>query len=85
MPCTEQALAAGLRRSTLRGRIDGNGLGCASRFAYAAVIVGAGNTSVEITVLFRANTGGWEVVSREKYCEDAAVPARIRQPACESN
>jgi hypothetical protein len=85
VPCTEQALAAGLRRSRLRGRIDGNGFGCAGRFAYAAVIVGAGNTSVEITVLFRADVRGWEVVTRGKYCEDGAVPALIRQPACETN
>jgi hypothetical protein len=84
-PCTESALAAALRRSPLRGRIDGNSWGCAGRFAYAGVIVAAGNSSDEITVLFRAGSGGWEVASRGKYCEDGSVPARIRRPACESN
>jgi hypothetical protein len=84
-PCTRPALAAGLHRSRLRGRIDGDGFGCAGRFAYAAVLVGTGNESVEITVLFRADARRWKVASRGKYCEDGAVPAKIRQPACETN
>lgn len=84
-PCTKSALTAGLRRGKLHGRIDGNAFGCAGRFAYAAVIVGAGNEEVEITVLFRASARHWEVASRAKYCENGAVPAKIRQPACETN
>jgi hypothetical protein len=84
-PCTEPALAAGLRRGKLSGSIDGKSWGCAGRFAFAGVIVKAGAVGDEITVLFRAEAQGWEVASRAKYCEDGAVPARIRQPACESN
>lgn len=66
-------------------RIDRNGVGCAGRFAFAAVLVGANGVTVEITVLFRADARGWEVVSRGKYCEAGVVPARIRRPACETN
>jgi hypothetical protein len=84
-PCTKPALTAGLRRGKLHGSIDGHGFGCAGRFAFAAVLVGSGNEAVEITVLFRADAGRWQVASRAKYCENGSVPAKIRRPACETN
>jgi hypothetical protein len=84
-PCTKRALTAGLRRGKPRGRIPRNDFGCAGRFAFAAVVVAARNNAVEITVLFHAVAGHWAVASRGKYCEDGEVPAKIRQPACETN
>jgi hypothetical protein len=84
-PCTKPALTAGLHRGKQRGRIVGKSFGCAGRFAFAAVLVGAGKDEIEITVLFRAVARRWQVASRAKYCGDGAVPAKIRQPACETN
>jgi hypothetical protein len=85
-PCTRQALTAGLHRSKLRGRRRLNSWGCAGRFAYGGVeVFTKSGLGIETTVLFRADARGWEVVSRGKYCENGAVPARIRQPACETN
>jgi hypothetical protein len=82
-PCTKRALAAGLRRSRLKGRIDV--FGCAGRFAYAGVIVNSGSGETdEVTVLFRANDNAWKTATF-KYCQNGSVPARIRQQACESN
>lgn len=80
-PCTRRALTAGLRRSGLRGYIDGDTFGCAGRFAYAGVIVDRN----EVTVLFRAAGRGWRAASRARYCENGSVPRQIYQPACESN
>ena len=85
-PCAQRALTAGLRRGKLRGRIDGHAWACAGRFAYAVILVDAGGGVRDaVTVLFRASTAGWEVVSRGKYCENGSVPVRIRRIACESN
>lgn len=85
-PCTERALTAGLRSGKLRGHIDGHAWACAGRFAYAVILVDAGDGVLDdVTVLLRAGTSGWKVVSRGKYCEDGSVPARIRRIACESN
>jgi hypothetical protein len=55
--------------------------GCAGQFAYAAVIID-GN---EITQLFRAKHSAWETANRAQYCENGKVPARIYQPACNTN
>jgi hypothetical protein len=81
-PCTRQALVAGLRRGVrpLQGRLV-RPWACAGRFAYAGLVV-EGN---EGTVLFRAVGRVWKPADRGKYCADGAVPARIYQPACNSN
>jgi hypothetical protein len=79
-PCTKRALTDAMRRSHLRGRVL-NDFRCAGRFAFAAVLFGED----EGTVLFRADGGVWETASRGKYCENGAVPTRIRRPACDSN
>ena len=83
-PCTKRALAAGLRRGHVRGSLE-QGFRCAGRFAYSGVLVGTGENKVTITVLFRADSRGWDVASRGKYCENGSVPKRIRQGACDSN
>ena len=80
-PCTKRALTAGLRRGKTGGRIDGRNWACAGHFAFAAVVV----HNIEITVLFRARQQDWFVASRVKYCKKGIVPARIYQPACETN
>jgi hypothetical protein len=82
-PCTRGALASGLRRgfhSFPQGKLV-HPWGCAGQFAYAAVIID-GN---EITQLFRAKNGAWETANRAQYCENGEVPARIYQPACNTN
>lgn len=81
-PCTRQALVAGLRRGVrpLQGRLV-RPWACAGRFAYAGLVVD-GN---EGTVLFRAVGRVWKPADRGKYCADGVVPARIYQPACNSN
>lgn len=80
-PCTKRALEAGLRRSRMQRRVVGKSWGCARQFAYAAVIV----HNIEITVLFRASGNQWRTASREKYCKNHQVPARIYKPACETS
>lgn len=82
--CTRQALVAGLRRGHLHGSLE-RGFRCAGRFAYSGVLVGTGQNRVTITVLFRADSRGWEVASRGKYCENGSVPKRIRRGACDTN
>jgi hypothetical protein len=81
-PCTKAAIVAGLHRYKDNGRTIG--YGCHGRFAYAYVIVPLEHTHVEITVLLRSDSRGWEVVSRAKYCNNG-VPAQIRQQACGTN
>jgi hypothetical protein len=79
--CTMRALESGLRASRMQGRVDANSWGCAGRFAYAGVTV----HNIEITVLFRAQGKSWKTASRQKYCNNHQVPARIYRPACETN
>jgi hypothetical protein len=82
-PCTRSALVSGLRRGFHpfpHGKLV-HPWGCAGQFAYAAVIV-EGN---EITQLFHAKSGAWITANRGRYCVDGEVPARIYQPACNTN
>jgi hypothetical protein len=82
-PCSKQALIGGLRRGATpfaRGRVV-RPWACAGRFAYASVVVD-GN---ELTVLFRADGRHWKTAGRSTYCADGAVPARIRQIACNTD
>jgi hypothetical protein len=65
----------------MRGRVDRKAWGCAGRFAYAGVTV----HEIEVTVLFRGQVKSWKVVSRQKYCAEHKVPARIFRQACETS
>jgi hypothetical protein len=85
-PCTKRALEAAMRRAHSHARVaTKHSFGCARGFAYAFAIVGSGAVSYEENLLFRASGRRWRVVSRAKYCNKPAVPARIKKAVCYSS
>jgi hypothetical protein len=68
------------RGSALSAWASAAALGLRGHFAYAAVII---DRKAELTILFRAVGSRWRTADRAKYCPD--VPARIWQPACNTN
>ena len=84
-PCTKRALEVAMRRAHSHARVaTTHSFGCARGFAYAFAIVGSGVKGYEENLLFRANGRRWKVVSRAKYCNKPAVPARIKKAVCYS-
>jgi hypothetical protein len=85
-PCTKRALEAAMRRAHSRARLaTKHSFGCARGFAYAFAIVGSRANGYEENLLFRATGRRWRVVSRAKYCNKPAVPARIKKAVCNSS
>lgn len=85
-PCTKRALEAAMRRAHSHARVaTKHSFGCAGGFAYAFAVAGSGAGGYEENLLFRANGRRWKVVSRAKYCNKPAVPARIKKAVCYSS
>ena len=85
-PCTKRTLEAAMRRAHSHARVaTKHSFGCDRGFAYAFAIVGSGAKGYEENLLFRASGRRWKVVSRAKYCNKPAVPARIKKAVCYSS
>lgn len=81
-PCTEPALAAGLRRGPFKmPRAHIEGFRCVGRWAFAVALDGVD----DVPALFRAHGTRWYSVDRVKPCNDHAVPKKLYAEACLSS
>jgi hypothetical protein len=86
-PCTQKALAAGLKRGSAqpKGAVFTKPFACASGWAYSGVIVGGKKNGVEATAVYQAKNGVWQTVDRAKPCKTHAIPQKIYKGACLTN
>jgi hypothetical protein len=61
--------------------------GCVGDYGYLWATVGSGPAQVSVTELLVYNTSAsvWENALRANYCTGTALPAYIKQQACNSN